>query len=279
VLSDANLEHAMSGCVWGGFANAGQTCSGIERVYVMSDIAERFTEGVVRKAQALSVGDPTGYDTEIGPMVSEDQYDVVKELVDDAVANGAELRSGGPTEVSGFEAGKFYGPTVLTGVRPDMRIMREEIFGPVVPIVTVESEEEAISQANDSEFGLGNSIWTMDRGKAERMARRMESGMVWLNDHMYSHGTCQCAWGGVKNSGLGRSHSKFGFYECVTIKQVAWEPSLTKNFWLHPYGRSLADTLRESSKLLYGRDSDKLAALRRGAGPMLKVAAKTLRRS
>jgi len=278
VLSDANLENAMSGCVWGGFANAGQTCSGIERVYVMNDIADRFTEGVVRKARELTVGDPLGTDTEIGPMVSEDQYEVVKELVDDAVANGAELRCGGPTEVTGFESGKFYAPTVLTGVRPDMRIMLEEIFGPVVPIVTVDSEEDAISQANDSEFGLGTSIWTMDRGKAERMARRMESGMVWLNDHMYSHGTCQCAWGGVKNSGLGRSHSKFGFYECVTIKQVAWEPSLTKNFWWHPYDSSLRDLLRESSKLLYGRDSDKLAALRRGAGPMVKVAAKTLRR-
>jgi succinate-semialdehyde dehydrogenase/glutarate-semialdehyde dehydrogenase len=277
VLTDANLENAMSGCAWGGFANAGQTCSGIERVYVMPEVADRFVEGVVRKARELTVGNPLGVETEIGPMVSEDQYEVVKELVDDAVANGAELVCGGPVEVPGFESGKFYGPAVLTGVRPDMRIMREEIFGPVVPIVTVDSEEDAIRQANDSEFGLGTSIWTLDRGKAERMARRMESGMVWLNDHMYSHGTCQCAWGGVKSSGLGRSHSKFGFYECVTIKQVAWEPSLTKNFWWHPYDGSLRDALRESAKLLYGRDSDKLAALRRGAKPLAQVTAKTLR--
>ena len=93
--------------------------------------------------------------------------------------------------------------------------MREEIFGPVLPIVIVDSEEEAIELANDSEFGLGASIWTRDRAKGERMARRIESGMVWINDHSYTHGACQCAWGGVKESGLGRSHSKFGFYECV----------------------------------------------------------------
>jgi acyl-CoA reductase-like NAD-dependent aldehyde dehydrogenase len=275
VLGDANLDNAISGCVWGGFANAGQTCSGIERVYVMPEVAERFTEGVVRKAAELTVGDPLSYDTEIGPMVSDEQYELVEELVNDAVASGAELRCGGPREVPGFP-GKFFAPTVLTGVRPDMRIMREEIFGPVVPIVTVDSEEDAIRQANDSQFGLGNSVWTLDRGKAERIARRLESGMVWLNDHMYSHGTCQCAWGGVKDSGLGRSHSKFGFYECVNIKQVAWEPSRTSNFWWHPYDESLANALRESAKLLYGRDSDKLAALRRGAKPLAKLTAKTL---
>ena len=107
---------------------------------------------------------------------------------------------------------------MLTGVTHDMRIMREEIFGPVLPIVTVDSEDEAIALANDSEFGLGASVWTMDRAKGERIARELESGMVWINDHMYSHGACQCSWGGVKESGLGRSHSKFGFYECVNIK-------------------------------------------------------------
>ena len=147
VLADANLPNAISGCLWGGFANAGQTCSGIERVYVVREIADRFIEGVVEGARALRVGDPMGWDTEIGPMVSEDQFDLVRELVDDAVANGAELRCGGPVEVEAFPNGRFYAPTVLTGVRPDMRIMREEIFGPVVPITVVDSEEEAIAMA------------------------------------------------------------------------------------------------------------------------------------
>ncbi|MEA2423526.1 MAG: hypothetical protein QOF55_2625, partial [Thermoleophilaceae bacterium] len=152
VLGDANLQNAIAGCLWGGFANAGQTCSGIERVYVMRELAEPFIEGVVACAKALRVGDPTNWNTEVGPMVSEDQFETVRELVDDAVANGATMHCGGPVDPP-----RLYAPTVLTGVTPDMRIMREEIFGPVVPIVTVWSEEEAIAQANDSEFGLGAS--------------------------------------------------------------------------------------------------------------------------
>ena len=276
VLADANLANAVSGCLWGGFANAGQTCSGIERVYVMREVAERFTEGVVEGAKALRLGDPLSFDTEVGPMVSTDQYDIVVELVEDAVANGATLHCGGPTEVPGLD-GRFYAPAVLTGVTHDMRIMREEIFGPVIPIVTVDSEEEAVELANDSEFGLGASVWSLDRERATRIGRRIESGMVWINDHMYTHGACQCAWGGVKHSGLGRAHSKFGFYECVNVKQMVWEPSRIRDFWWHPYDASLAGSLDSAAKLLYGRDADKWAALRAGALPLTKLAAKMLR--
>jgi hypothetical protein len=158
-----------------------------------------------------------------------------------------------------------------------MRIMNEEIFGPVVPIVTVESEEEAVEQANDSEFGLGASVWTLDRPRGERIARRLEAGMVWINDHMYSHGACSCSWGGVKHSGRGRSHSKFGFYECVNIKLVTWEPSRTRDFWWQPYDESLGRAVHSAAQLLYGRDADKRGALRRGAVPMLRVARRSLR--
>jgi len=277
VLEDANLPNAIAGCMWGGLANAGQTCSGIERVYVLRDVADRFIDGVVEGARALKVGNPMEGDTEIGPMVSEEQFELVRELVDDAVANGATLHSGGVAEVPGFERGRFFGPTVLTGVRPDMRIMREEIFGPVIPITVVDSEEEAIGLTNDSEFGLGTSVWTLDRDKGERIAKRIESGMVWINDHMYSHGLCACAWGGVKDSGIGRAHSKFGFYECVNIKQVAWEPSRLRNFWWHPYDESMRPALHAAAQLLYGRDADKRAALVRNAGPLLQLGKKSLR--
>ena len=167
-------------------------------------------------------------------MTSDGQYEIVVDLIEDAVASGATKRCGGPTEVAGLP-GKFVAPTVLTGVTHEMRIMREEVFGPVLPIVVVEDEQEAIELANDSEFGLGASVWTKDRQKGERIARRIESGMVWVNDHSFSHGACQCAWGGVKDSGVGRSHSKFGFYECANIKMNSWEPGLTRDFWWHPY--------------------------------------------
>jgi succinate-semialdehyde dehydrogenase/glutarate-semialdehyde dehydrogenase len=276
VCADANLDHAISGCVWGGFANAGQTCSGIERTYVVRDVADRFCEGVVREAERLTVGDPLDYETEIGPMVSAQQADVVMELVDDALAAGAERLTGGPREVEGA-SGRFIAPTVLAGVEDEMRIMREEIFGPVVPIVVVDSEEEAVARANDSNFGLGASIWTRDRAKGERMARRMESGMVWINDHSYSHGACQCSWGGVKESGLGRSHSKFGFYECVNVKHVAWEPSVVRDFWWQPYDRTLGTAIRSSARLLYGRNGQRARALREGLVPLLRVGARTLR--
>jgi acyl-CoA reductase-like NAD-dependent aldehyde dehydrogenase len=277
VCPDAHLGNAVSGALWGGFANAGQTCSGIERVYVHRDLADRFVAGVVAGARALEAGDPLGFDTEIGPMTSEEQYDLVVELVEDAVAAGATQHCGGPVDVPGFD-GKFIAPVVLTGVTPEMRIMREEIFGPVLPITVVDSEAEAVELANDSEFGLGASVWTRDRQKGERIAREIESGMVWVNDHSFTHGTCQCSWGGVKNSGLGRSHSKFGFYECTNIKLLTWEPGLTRNFWWHPYDRTLGDAVRSSARLVYGRDGQRVEALREGIGPLLRLGARTLRR-
>jgi acyl-CoA reductase-like NAD-dependent aldehyde dehydrogenase len=277
VCADADLANAVSGAVWGGFANAGQTCSGIERVYVHESVADEFIQGVVRETERLTVGDPMQWDTEIGPMVSDDQAAIVKELVDDAVRSGAKKLTGGPKKVKGMK-GSFIAPVVLTGVTHEMRIMKEEIFGPVLPIVTVKSEQEAIELANDSQFGLGASVWTTDRGKGERMARQIESGMVWVNDHSFSHGACQCAWGGVKDSGLGRSHSKFGFYECVNIKQTSYEPGWTRDFWWQPYDEDLGQAIRSSAQLLYGRNGKRMDALRDGAGALLRVGRKTLRK-
>ena len=277
VCADADLANAVSGAVWGGFANAGQTCSGIERVYVVDQVADAFLEGVVRETERLTVGDPRGWTTEIGPMISEDQAKIVTELVDDAVKNGAKKLTGGPTEIKGME-GSFIAPIVLTGVTHDMRIMKEEIFGPVLPVMTVESEQEAIELANDSEFGLGASVWTKDRAKGERMAHQIESGMVWVNDHSFSHGACQCAWGGVKDSGLGRSHSKFGFYECVNIKQLAWEPGWTRDLWWQPYDRKLGDAIRSSAQILYSRNGNRLAALRQGFRPLVEVTRRTMQK-
>src|ERR1700742_4976696 len=277
VCADADLPNAVSGAVWGGFANAGQTCSGIERVYVMREVAEPFLAGVVHEAERLRFGDPLAWATEIGPMTADSQYETVVELIDDAVASGATKLCGGPGEGPGL-AGKFIAPTVLTGVTHEMRIMREEIFGPVLPIVVVDSEQEAIDLANDSEFGLGASVWTKDRQKGARMSRQIESGMVLVNDHSFSHGACQCAWGGVKDSGVGRSHSKFGFYECVNVKMNSWEPGLTRDFWWQPYDRTLGDAVRASAKLLYGKGAKRTAALREGAGPLLAVGRRTLRK-
>ena len=167
--------------------------------------------------------------------------------------------------------GAFYAPAVLTGVTHDMRIMREEIFGPVLPIIVVESEAEAITLANDSNFGLGASVWTADRARGERIAADFESGMVWINDHMFSHGACQCAWGGVKDSGLGRTHSKFGLYECVNVKLRVWEGSAVRDPWWHPYDETLGKALRSTADLLYGPASERGRALRDGVAPLTPI--------
>ncbi len=278
VLGDANLEHAIAGALWGGFANAGQTCSGIERVYVMREVSDRFTSGLLAGAQRLRIGDPMSWETEIGPMISREQFETVSELVDDAVAAGAERLCGGPAAApAGSESGFFYAPTVLTGVTHSMRLMQEEIFGPVLPIVVVDSEDEAVELANDSRFGLGASVWSADRARAERIAGELASGMVWINDHMFSHGACQCSWGGVKDSGVGRTHSKFGLYECVNIKLRVWEPSRVRDPWWHPYDETLGKALRQTAAILYGRPANRATALTDGAIPLLRLGGRLAR--
>ncbi len=156
-------------------------------------------------------------------------------------------------------------------------LARPERLNAWTPRMAVELSE-AVERANDSNFGLGASVWTKDRAKGERIARRIESGMVWINDHSYSHGALQTSWGGVKESGLGRSHSKHGFYECVNIKHVAWEPGLTRDFWWQPYDRTLGTALRSSARLLYGRNGQRARGLREGLVPLARVGARALRK-
>jgi acyl-CoA reductase-like NAD-dependent aldehyde dehydrogenase len=278
VLPDANIDHAVAGALWGAFANAGQTGSGIERLYVMREVAERFVAALIAGAQRLRLGDPLRWDTEIGPITLPERFEHVRDLVDDALAHGATLRCGGPVESPvGLEHGAFYAPAILTGVTHEMRIMREEIFGPVLAVMVVDTEDEAVALANDSEYGLGASVWTADRSKGERFADELQAGMVWINDHLFSHGACQCSWGGVKQSGIGRTHSKFGLYECVNVKLRVWESSKVRNAWWHPYDETLARALRQSATILYGRPSIRAGALRAGIGPLLRVGARLAR--
>jgi acyl-CoA reductase-like NAD-dependent aldehyde dehydrogenase len=272
VLADADLDHAIQGAVWGSFANAGQSCAGIERCYVMREVADRFIDGVVQATAELRIGDPLGWDTEVGPMVDVAQYRLVGELVEDALAAGATKLCGGPIPApEPLQSETFYAPTVLTGVTHAMRIMREEILGPVLPIIVVDSEDQAIALANDSDFGLGASVWTCDRDRGERIAAELDAGMVWINDHLFSHGACQMPWGGVKNSGVGRTHSKFGLYECVNVKLRLWEPSRVKNPWWFPYDETLGKALKQTATVLYGRPSIRAAGLREGARPLAQL--------
>jgi succinate-semialdehyde dehydrogenase/glutarate-semialdehyde dehydrogenase len=280
VLADAHVEHAVAGCLWGGFANAGQTCSGIERVYVMRHVSERFIAGVVAGARRLRIGDPMAWETEIGPMASREQFDLVRELVDDAVAAGAELRCGGPRAgAARFDRGHFYAPAVLTGVTHEMRIMREEIFGPVVPIVVVDSEDEAVALANDSEFGLGASVWTSDRARAERIAGELQAGMVWINDHLPGPVLGPAPWGAVKGGSHGRSYGPEGMRACVEPKVISWAPPSWRGPFWHPYDDTTSTAARTIAQLRSARDSDREQALRHGLGALARLAARSLRGS
>ncbi|MFA5786749.1 MAG: aldehyde dehydrogenase family protein [Actinomycetota bacterium] len=249
VRADADLERASTGVLWGGTANAGQTCSGIERVYVDRRVAHEFLARLVAKAKALRCGDPRDPRTQVGPMTSAEQYTKVVALVEDAVSRGASILCGGPADTG--LAGSFYSPAVLVDVRQDMPLMREELFGPVVPVMAFASEEEAVALANDSDFGLGASVWTRDMAAARRIAGHLEAGSVWVNDHMYSHAAYQTPWGGVKRSGVGITHSRFGFYELCHVKHISFDTGrIPVPFW-YPYDERLLRGLKAALRAMY----------------------------
>jgi len=237
VCSDANLETASSGAVWGAFTNAGQTCVSVERVYVVRGVAERFIDLCVSKAKRLRLGRGDDPSTEVGPLIRERQVGIVEQQVTEAAAQGAEVLCGGRRpDLPGLN-GFFYEPTVITRVNHQMRLMREETFGPVLPIMVVEDEAEGVALANDSDFGLSASVWTGDRKRGERLARQIEAGAVMVNDCISYFGISEAPHGGVKASGIGRTHSRLGLMEMVRVKYIDTDlaPGIPKVWW---YGYS-----------------------------------------
>ncbi|MGB0855836.1 MAG: NAD-dependent succinate-semialdehyde dehydrogenase [Nitrosopumilus sp.] len=227
VLDDAIIEKAAEGAVKGRFINCGQSCVASKRFFVGKNIADDFIELFIKKTSQLKVGDPTSMETDIGPLASKEGLKTISDIIEDAKGKGAEILLGGSQiERKGF----FYKPTILTNVKPDMRIVNEETFGPVAPITIVENESEAIKLANDIEFGLGASIWTKDLAKADKMSRRIESGIVSVNNVVLSDP--RIPFGGVKHSGFGRELSRYGMLEFVNIKSVRFYENLVHNHYV-----------------------------------------------
>ena len=227
VCEDADIEKASNGAIKGRFINCGQSCIASKRFIVVKSVANEFIEKFVQKAEKLKVGDPISDDTDIGPLVNASGLKKIDSQVKQSVKEDAEVLTGG--EQIG-KKGYFYRPTVLKNVNPKMQIAQEEVFGPVAPIIVAHDEVEAIELANDSEYGLGASIWTQDLDKAERLSSSVESGIVSVNNVVASDP--RVPFGGVKKSGFGRELSRYGMLEFVNIKSVRFYDQLVHNHYV-----------------------------------------------
>lgn len=216
VCEDADLDKAVEGAMQAKMRNIGEACTAANRLIVHSSVADEFAKRMAERMEALKVGNGLEDGVDIGPLVEEKALDKVAELVDEAVSAGAHVVTGGKrVEGDGF----FYEPTVLTNIPADVAINREEIFGPVAPIYTFDTEDEAIEMANATEFGLSSYLYTENLEKALRLSEQIEAGMVGLNTGLVSNPAAP--FGGVKESGLGREGSQFGIDEYLEIKYVA----------------------------------------------------------
>jgi acyl-CoA reductase-like NAD-dependent aldehyde dehydrogenase len=253
VCADADLERAANAIAWGGLANSGQICASVERVYVVREVHDELVRRIVAIVEGLRQGDASapGAALDVGAMTWDRQLDHVAALVADAVRAGATVECGG---VAGTD-GLFYAPTVLTGVRQDMDVIRKEIFGPVIPIIAVSDEEEAVRLANDSHLGLMAYVFSQDRARARRLAERIEAGTVMINDVLSSYACPETPWGGVKASGIGRTHSALGLRDFCQTRHVNVDRlSLGKReVWWYPYKQTTYDWLLRGARLLFGK--------------------------
>lgn len=256
VLEDADVNVASSAAVWGAFMNAGQTCLSVERCYVHESIYEKFLEACVAKTAKLRQGAGNEGSSDIGPMIHERQLQTVQRHVQDAIGRGARLLAGGkPAPQLGRN---FFAPTILADVTHEMEIMREETFGPVLPVSSFKTEDEAVALANDSEFGLAASVWTRNKKRGEAVAGRIQAGTVMVNDVVACFGISEAPHGGVKASGIGRTHGRFGLEEMVWPKYVDSDrmPGM-KKLWWYGYGPAFQQQMSGFIELLFGKNLTK----------------------
>jgi acyl-CoA reductase-like NAD-dependent aldehyde dehydrogenase len=313
VLSDAHVARAADGALWAGCVGAGQARGAVERIYAAPEVAERLVARLVSSARSLTMGDPRDPRVQVGPLASARRVEHAYELVEEAVSQGATLHCGGPVDVTGdaplglpttgpppggvaravagraghvislmhttgLQAGGFFAPAVLTGVTHEMRLMREPIGAPILPVMTVGSVSEAIELANDSLYGLGASVWTADRYRGMRIARELDAGMVWLNDHLPSPAVSRGPWGAAAGSGLGRTLGEAGLRACAQEKLITWDPSGSRGLWWGPYDEVSARAARAAARLRSTRDSDREQAWRQGGVALARAGLRALGR-
>lgn len=215
VFDDANIDDAIQGALVSKFRNAGQTCVCTNRVFVQSGVYQEFADKLTAAVAKFSMGNGSDAGVEIGPLINDKAASDVQNLVNDAISQGAKAVIGGNIDELGS---RFFQPTVLTGVTPNMSVATEEIFGPVAPLIEFETEEQAIALANDTEVGLASYIYTRDIGRIWRVSEALEYGMVGINEGIISNE--MAPFGGVKQSGMGREGSKYGLEDYLEIKYL-----------------------------------------------------------
>ena len=251
VAADANVQRAAKGVVWGAMFSTGQVCASTERVYVEQPIADDFINTCVDEVKRLRVGDPTNENTDIGPLTTRHQLETVIDHIKDAVQKGAKIAVGGKRIGN---RGFFFEPTVLTNVNHSMKVMTEETFGPILPIMVVDSIDKAITLANESQYGLSAYGWTNNRITAERLQRELEAGTVMINDSTCTWGEPAAPWGGFKKSGIGRTRAKFGLLEMVQVKYTSFDKGNNDfNPWWFPYDFSMHKFVDEAVQLLFAK--------------------------
>ena len=254
VCDDADLYRAVGGAAWAGFQNCGQSCGGVERIYVHEKVYHPFLELLKERVEGLRVGYDESFNVDMGAMTTERQVAVVKHHLEDALAKGAVIHARSP-QPEGEGAGNFLPAVVLTLVTHEMLVMREETFGPVVGVMKVRDMEEAVALANDSHLGLTGSVWSKNWRKAEGLARRIQAGVVTINDHLMSHGLAETPWGGFKQSGIGRTHGAIGFAEMTQPRVIVHDvlPFARRSMWWYPHSKGLYRGLIGALELLYGK--------------------------
>ncbi|MCK6544423.1 aldehyde dehydrogenase family protein [Myxococcota bacterium] len=251
VLEDADLDRAANAILWGGFANAGQVCASVERVYAAAPIYDQLVDRLTEKAAQLRVGPPDVADSDLGAMTWPKQLEIVESIVADARRKGARVTTGG--ERVG-DRGLYYRPTVIADCTHEMDVMKAEIFGPVVPLMKVASTEEAVRLANDSHLGLGAYVFTRDEERGKRVAEQLQVGSVMINDVISHAGMPEMPWGGVKQSGLGVVRSERGLEELTNQLHVNYDrvPSLKRDPYWFPYSAKQTDVVKKALKTMFG---------------------------
>ncbi len=232
ICAEANLKKAANGAIWAGLSNSGQSCAGIERVYVHRDVYKPFLKILRKKVEQLRVGDAAQSDTDIGTMTTSRQQAAVRNVLKEAIDQGAVVSALSQIDNDTDQA---LPATILTDVNHQMTIMREETFGPVLGVMPFKTIEEAIRLANDSDLGLTASVWTRNRRLGRKIASELQAGVVTINNHLISHGIPNLPWGGFKQSGIGRTHGELGLLEMTEARAVVTDfLPLNKQFYWTP---------------------------------------------